>query len=395
MKKLNLNPQVFQEAQGGDFSLQDIIAGLLNMLALAERSVFLKEHPSDKANGFYTRKLASGSMNLEISIPRTRKGGFRPFFLPEKWSRHSPQDFSALVESMLISSKSIESARRGLMELGLPVSEEYLKAVVDEFIELLEVTNSSPISPDMFAVLMDAKWVKVKVKGSVREYTVYTAIGISFDGKKEVLACIHYEGRESLEHWRDFLRKLVSRGLRRVSIVVHDDFSGLAGMTKSFFPRADVQLCTVHMLRNASKHLCKDSFRRFKMVFRSIKSADEKLASDLFEDLVEIAKEAPDFAERLERNREHLLAFVKYPQEIRSVVSSTNVVESYNRKIEDARLMSGGYFNSEENLKMRLGMVIRELMVGKWRRPNWTIRSVSHLLWDIFRNKFENEGKEG
>ncbi|QJA06950.1 hypothetical protein FVE67_00690 [Thermosulfurimonas marina] len=82
-----------------------------------------------------------------------------------------------------------------------------------------------------------------------------------------------FEGQESKENWKKVLEKLIQRGLRRVLIVVHDDFPGLSSLTEAFFPRADIQLCTVHLLRNARRHLSREHYRTFRDYFQSIKNS--------------------------------------------------------------------------------------------------------------------------
>src|SRR5439155_20270966 len=92
------------------------------------------------------------------------------------------------------------------------------------------------------------------------------------DGKKRVLACFSKSGRENLEDWKLILRGLIERGLRRVLIVVQDDFSGLLPITKSLFPGADVQVCAVHMQRNARNHLSKVDSAEFQQRWHAVKS---------------------------------------------------------------------------------------------------------------------------
>ena len=96
-------------------------------------------------------------------------------------------------------------------------------------------------------------------------------VGLGRDGKKRVLACLSKSGRENLEDWKLVLRSLLERGLRRVLIIVQDDFSGLLPLTKSLFPTADVQLCVVHMQRNAKNHLSKNDSAEFQQRWRALR----------------------------------------------------------------------------------------------------------------------------
>jgi hypothetical protein len=96
-------------------------------------------------------------------------------------------------------------------------------------------------------------------------------VGLGRDGKKRVLACLSKSGRENLEDWKLVLRSLLERGLRRVLIIVQDDFSGLLPLTKGLFPTADVQLCVVHMQRNAKNHLSKNDSAEFQQRWRALR----------------------------------------------------------------------------------------------------------------------------
>ena len=91
--------------------------------------------------------------------------------------------------------------------------------------------------------------------GVIVPYTLYTVIGTSLEGERKVLLSLIREGKETLEGWKEVLKNLLSRGVRRVLIITHDDFPGLSKIVESYFPKVDVQLCVIHFLRNLKKHL--------------------------------------------------------------------------------------------------------------------------------------------
>src|SRR5215831_8151052 len=134
---------------------------------------------------------------------------------------------------------------------GYPTQNQSWKKVAAGFMEELELRNTRPLDPDCLALFFDGKYVEVRDGDRLKPTCIYLVIGLGRDGKKRVLACLAKSGRENLEDWKLILRSLLERGLRRVLIVVHDDFSGLLPITRSLFPGADVQLCVVHMQRNA------------------------------------------------------------------------------------------------------------------------------------------------
>jgi transposase-like protein len=184
---------------------------------------------------------------------------------------------------------------------------------------------------------------------------------------------------------------VIERGLRRLMILVHDDFSGLLPISQSLFPTADIQLCTVHMQRNAKAHLSKTDAVEFHKRWTSIKSCwDLDVASNQFEQLCDhFAKTYPAWIAELRKKREHYLAFLKYPEETRRSFSSTNLVEAINGQLEIMRRNSGGYFHSEDTLKLKLGLAVLSLENGKWNRP--AIRAPLPQLNAMFHALFEIE----
>jgi len=176
-----------------------------------------------------------------------------------------------------------------------------------------------------------------------------------------------------------------------VLIVVHDDFSGLLPVTQSLFPNADVQLCAVHMQRNAKTHLNKPDAVKFQQRWRAIKSAwNLELAHQQFEELCDrFAQSSVSFIAELRKKRPHYLAFLSYPESIRRSFSTTNAVEAINGQLEIMRRNSGGYFHSEDILKLKLGLAISSLEEGQWRSPARSICAVLHQLNAMFQSRFE------
>ena len=265
--------------------------------------------------------------------------------------------------------------------------------VASGFIEELELVNSRPIDPDMLAIFFDGKYVEIKEDERLRPACIYLVTGLHRDGRKKVLGCFIKHGRENLEGWKTVLRSLLERGLRRVMIVIHDDFSGLLGVTKGMFPNSDIQLCTVHMLRNAKTHLSKEDASEFTKRFRSIKTAwSAEVAASQFEELCDrFEKSSPAFVKELRKKRPHYIAFLKYPDAVRRSLSTTNAVEAINKQLEILRRNSGGYFHSEETAKLKLGIVVTSLESGKWHRVAATVRAALDQFNAMFETRFEAE----
>jgi transposase-like protein len=389
LEKSDLTPML--EPGLADFSLRELLSMLLSSVGLAERQAYLQRIVHDKPNGFYDRSLQLGAIPVELRVPRTRSGDFRPATLPPAYQRGYSEETQNLLLSLLASGRSLNAVKDALQKMGLSRSQQELERVAAGLIEELELRNSRPLDPDLLALFLDGKYVEFRDGDRLRAACIYVVVGLRRDGRKQVLTCLPRLGRENLEDWKTVLRNLLERGLRRVLLVVQDDFSGLLPISQSLFPNAEVQLCCVHMQRNAKTHLSKADAVEFQQRWRAIKSSwNPEVAQQQFEQLCErFAQAYPNFMAELRKKRPHYLAFLNYPEGIRRSFSTTNIVEAINGQLEIMRRNSGGYFHSEEVLKLKLGLAISSLEDGKWRSPGRSICAVLHQLNAIFQSRFE------
>ena len=376
----------------GQLSTGALLAALLNNLFHAERETYLDSAEDDKGNGRYQRNVDVGSIPLEVEVPRSRQGDFRPS-LPPHYQRGYPDAAGDLLLRLAASGRSLGAAREALRGLGLSVSEAQLDRVAQHFVEEFELRNTRPLDTDLLALFLDAKYLEVREGDHLRPYCLYVAVGLGRDGKKRVLGCHALPGRESIENWKACLRSLLERGLRNVLIVVQDDFSGLLTVTKGLFPTADVQLCIVHMQRNAKSHLGKAAGAEFNARMRTIKTAwKPDLASAQFDDLCrDFENASPTFVAEIRKKREHYLVFLGYPEALRRSFSTTNAVEAVNGQLEIMRRNNGGYLHGVDNLKARVGIALDRLENGRWRRVAAAVSSALAQLEAMFVARFESQ----
>ena len=374
-----------------DFSLRELLGLLISSAGTAERNVYLEKTNTDKPNGFYERALQVGTIPVDVRVPRTRSGEFRPASLPPPYRRGYSAEIESLLVGLLGSSRSINAAKDALQKMGLSSSEQDLERVAAGLIEELELRNSRPLDPDMLAVFVDGKYIELRESDKLRSACIYLVIGLTRDGKKRILSCMVKPGRENLEDWKTVLRGLVERGLRRVMIFIQDDFSGLHPISQGFFPNADIQLCAVHMQRNAKTHLSKTDTAEFQQRWRAIKASwDVEVGNRQFEELCDrFIKSYPTWIGELRKKRAHYLAFLKYPEAMRKSFSTTNTVVAVNGQLEILRRNSGGYFHSEETLKFKLGLAISSLEDGRWRTGARSTFSALPQLNALFQSRFE------
>ncbi len=188
----SLQPEVERVLHSGlaDFSLRELLGCLISSLGQAERQAYLNHHRQDKANGFYPRSLAVGSIPVDIEVPRTRTGQFRPETLPAPYQRGYPEQSQALWLGLLASSRSLSAARDALRKMGLSRSQQDLDTVAASLIEELDLRNSRPFDPDLLALFCDGKYVEIKDGDRLRSACIYLVVGLGRDGKKRVLTCL-------------------------------------------------------------------------------------------------------------------------------------------------------------------------------------------------------------
>jgi putative transposase len=245
---------------------------------LSERDVYLEKDNKDKGNGFYDRTLATSIGKLELSVPRTRNGDFRPKVLPEPYKREE-KSYTDLLMSLVINGYSEFSLLNTLKSFNLPYSQEELNKIKDELKDKLELFKSREL-------LEDAYQCDIREGLKVKKATCYIVLGI-----------YTFFGKESRDVWN---------------------------------------MVFVHLQRNVRRHMNQiDStqFNRELSKLRSESSLEE--AKEKFILLFEGYKNKYSrFINNIMQKAEHYLIFTKYPYEIRKHIYTTNSVESVNSIIE-------------------------------------------------------------
>jgi transposase-like protein len=135
---------------------------MLSAIGQSERRAYLAQASADKGNGGYGRSLNVGSIPVDIQVPRTRSGNFRPRSLPPPYQRGYSDEVQALILGLLGSARSINAAKTALKKMGLGSCSEELDSVASGLVEELELVNSRPVDPDLLAIFLDGKYVEVK-----------------------------------------------------------------------------------------------------------------------------------------------------------------------------------------------------------------------------------------
>ena len=290
--------------------------------------------------------------------------------------------------AMLANGYSQAQMERALKSLKLPFSQDALQDALALIEEKLSFYKTQPLKEDWFAIFIDGYWAKLRTReGKLRDITLFVAVGIDLDGNKEILGFWVQLGKEKKSFWVEVFQDLVNRGVCRVLVFVTDDFQGIHEVIGKLFPYADHQLCHLHLRRELSGKAYKEAGG---LLYKLRRADDPEEGEALFRALCEVVKEEkPDWAGKLLAKADCFLAFLRYPEEVRKHIYTTNVVESVNAGIEQMRLELGGYFPSQRCLEVNLFIQVVNLQDRWWRRPLPTVRSVSYKLRQLFTLRYE------
>src|SRR5919198_1907058 len=389
--------QLYGKLEGNKPSLSFLLEQLLNAFMEKERGIFLSNlaHIGEKdyANGYYNRylQLAIGTLNLQVPRIRTSKG-FRPIVLPPKWKRVD-RDYEEVLIALISNGYSESDIERALKKLNLPYDPQSIEQVRELILERLEVMRRSSIGERMFAVFIDAYQSKLRTeaKGSLEEITIYTVLGIDMDGYKHVLGFYTFTARESKELWVSVFKDLISRGLKKVLIFVTDDFSGLKEVVEKLFPYSDHQLCLLHLMRNLRKKLSREAYAQVKKYLYIAKaSRGFEEGKEAFIKVVEVIREQDEaLSQRIAKRADNYIAFLKYPEEVRKHIYTTNISESFNSGVERMRIELGGYFPSEESLNANMFILLENIGANWDKKPVPMVRARLYELRQVYAMKFE------
>jgi putative transposase len=368
------------------------IAGhLLNSLMNKEREIFLRNQIEDnKANGFYSRDIACNLGNLNLLVPRDRNSDFRSSVLPNHWQR-GDDSYNEFLLNLILQSYSPNKIKALLKSMNLPYSTEEIEEIKEDlFIKAKEFKNKQ-LAENIFAIFIDAYHTQIKDdENKIKTAVIYSIISIDLKGKKELCGFYTFFGSESKEDWLVIFNNLISRGLKRLALVISDDFSGLKEAISALFPRAKHQLCYIHMQRNIRRNMGKNDAKIFNEELSLIrKDKDKKSALKRFENLCNEYRDKYQFyIEKLLAKKELYFNFIDFPEPIRKHIYTTNIVENFNSRIEVKRINSGGHFQSMKIVDIAIYVIGNNLHQNRWKNPIPAFKECEYEINQLFNLTF-------
>ncbi|HOL58019.1 MAG TPA: IS256 family transposase [Spirochaetota bacterium] len=371
--------------------IQELLSYLLNIIMNKERELHLSQFDNDKANGYYSRDLITSSGNLNINVPRVRKGNFRPCILPPHYKK-CDASFDEFILKLVLNNYSPNKIKMLLNSMNLPYSSEQIEELKDELYQKSQELINKQLPDNFFVIFIDAYHVQIKdddIK-QIKNSVIYNIIGIDMSGKKDLIGFYVYEGNETREDYLVILNNLIQRGVKRVLLFVTDDFSGLDDAINTLFPNSEHQLCFIHMQRNTKRNMSKVDSKEFNKKLTTIRFLnDYNKAIVQFETLCNEYKDKyPTFINYLLKKKEKYFTFIKYPEEIRKHIYTTNIIENLHSRLEVMRVNSGGYFQSTKTAQVSIYVLLTRLKDGKWRSPLNSFKSCEYEINQMFNVRF-------
>jgi putative transposase len=318
-------------------------------------------------NGKTTKTLKGDFGEMPLETPRDRSGSFEPKMVAKGQTRFTGFDDKIL--SMYARGMSTREITGHLEEIyGVEVSPTLISNVTDAVKEEVTAWQNRPIDAVYPILYLDALYVKIREAGHIQNRAIYVAIGVNMQGRKEVLG-LWMGQAEGAKFWLQVLTELNNRGLQDIFIACVDGLKGFPQAIETVFPKTQVQLCIVHLVRASLNYV---SWKQRKQVAADLKpvyraSTAEEAQLRLEEFAIKWDRPYPTIAQMWRRNWEHVTPFFAYPAEIRKVVYTTNAIESLNMSLRKV-IKTRGSFPSEEAAMKLLYMGLAHI-AKKWTMP--------------------------
>jgi putative transposase len=325
-------------------------------------------------NGTRSKTVISGAAGeVVVDGPRDREGTFTPQIAKKRQRRLS--DVDEVVLSLYAKGLTTGEISAHFDQIyGASISKETISRITDKVIAEMNEWASRPLEAVYVAIFIDAVVVKVR-DGQVANRPIYAAIGVTIDGHKDVLGLWAGTGAEGAKFWMSVLTDLKNRGVRDVFFLVCDGLKGLPEVVEHTWPRAIVQTCIIHLIRNTFRLAARQHWDALKRDIKPIYTApNPDAAAAALDELDEKWGKKYSAVIRLWRNAwDEFIPFLDYDVEIRRVICSTNAIESLNARYRRA-VRARGHFPTEQAALKCLYLVTRSLDPTGAGRTRWTMR---------------------
>lgn len=339
-----------------------------------EKHSILGKNTGNSRNGKTSKTLRNDNGQIEISVPRDRNGLFDPMIIGKYEKTIGPIEDKII--SMYAKGMTTRDIQTHITELyGLDISPTLVSNITDKIVDLAVRWQNRPLEKAYPILFLDAIHYKTRDDSRrVSSKAAYTCLAVDMEGKKDLLGLWVGES-EGANFWLSVLTELKNRGVEELFVVCVDGLKGFPEAINAVFPKAEIQLCIIHQIRNTLKYIASKDQKKFMQELKDVYKAptEEAALANLKQLEQNWAGKYSLAVKSWQNNWDNLSTFFKYPQEIRTIIYTTNAVEALHRQFRKVT-KNRSLFPSEDALKKMLFLAYRDLS-KKWTMPiqNWAI----------------------
>lgn len=350
-------------------TLQGMLEGEMDQKLGYSKYDYQNKDTDDSRNGYSKKKVISSVGEIDLDIPRDRKGEFEPQIV-----KKNQTDISNIEDQVLsmyakgMTTRDISTHLKSVY--GVDASAEMISHMTDRILPIAKEWQNRPLEKKYAIVFMDAVHFHVRQDSQTIKKAVYVAIGIRLSGRKEVLG-MWVGGNESAKYWLGVLNEIKNRGVEDIMIVSVDGLTGFGDAIGAVFPKAEIQRCIVHQVRYSTKFVNYKDLKPFVKDLKEIYQAStEDLALENLDQFEEKwGKKYPSSVASWRNNWSQLSTFFKYPVEIRKIIYTTNSIENFNRQLRKVT-KAKTIFPTDDSLFKVLYLAMCDI-TDKWTGAGW------------------------
>ena len=335
---------------------------------------YCNKNTENSRNGHSSKTLRTSFGDVEVAVPRDRKGEFEPQLLKKNQTSIS-QDIEEKILSMYAKGMTTGDIEAHIQDIyGVNVSDTTVSRITDKILPVAKEWQQRPLEAVYAVVFLDAIHYHVRSEGHIVKKAVYIAIGIDLDGHKDVLGMWVGEN-ESAKYWATVLNSLRNRGIEDIFIACTDNLCGFSTAIEAVFPKTEIQNCIIHQIRNSSKYVSYKDLKALmadlKAVYAAVDEDAALMALDTFSEHWD--KKYPTISQSWRANWANLSTYFKFPQELRRLIYTTNAIEGFNRQLRKVT-KAKSVFPTDESLFKMLYLAMMDI-TKKWtgRRQDWSM----------------------
>jgi putative transposase len=360
---------------GKDGVMMPLIKRIVEAALKGEVEAHLDAEPPEtrnRKNGKSSKTVRSDYGTFELETPRDRNATFEPEIVKKRQTTLGKSLDDKIIALYGLGMSYTDIARHMEDMYGIELSSATLSSITDNILPVIREWQARPLEEIYPFVWMDAMHYKVREEGKVVAKAVYTILALNARGIKDVIG-IYISESEGANFWLQVLTDLSNRGVKDILIASIDGLKGFSEAIKTIFPLAEVQLCIVHQIRNSLRYIASKDQKAFMRDLKEVyKAVTKQLAEQKLADLEAAwGKKYALVIKSWRANWEELSAFFKYPEEIRRIIYTTNVIEGFHRQIRKVTKTKGAFSNETSLLKL-IYLAIQNIS-RKWTMPprNW------------------------